>query len=228
MEFSLTSLAHHYEEGGDVMPWLLALYAAIVGIGVERAVALLRASNERGATAHAIASLVRRGYAEQAVLELARLKSPVSRVLSAGLLASVVSLPAMRASFDGALLAERPRLSRRAALPKQLGDIAVLLGLLGTMWGLMYAMIARGGCDYQDPILIMAKGISEALNCTALGLLTGGVAILVAVLVDEHRRRALTNLDYSVAVVSNAVLLRHRDLRLFGRRAEDAPRGYRD
>lgn len=218
----------HYERGGWPMHGILVLYSIIWGVGIERAVALYRASHEKGETAHEAAALVRRGYAEQAAVELARLSTPVARVLQAGLLASVVSVEAMRAAFRGAVLAERPRIHRRAVLPKQLGDIAILFGLFGTINGLTTGTGCVSHPSAGTKAQLLAQAIAEALGCTAFGLLTATVAVAIVVLVDQHRRRALHNLDYSVAVLMNAVLVRRRDLRLFGQRDESAPRGYRD
>lgn len=78
---------------------------------------------------------------------------------------------ALEARLDEALLAELPRLERGQALVKLLAAVAPLLGLLGTVVGMIVTFQAITVFGTGDPQL-MAGGISQALVTTVLGLIT--------------------------------------------------------
>ncbi|WP_240499573.1 MotA/TolQ/ExbB proton channel family protein [Cobetia marina] len=78
---------------------------------------------------------------------------------------------ALEARLDEALLAEQPKLERGQALVKLLAAIAPLLGLLGTVTGMIGTFQSITVFGTGDPKL-MAGGISQALVTTVLGLIT--------------------------------------------------------
>ncbi|APX93571.1 flagellar motor protein MotA [Halomonas sp. 1513] len=95
---------------------------------------------------------------------------------------------ALEARLDEALLAELPRLERGQSLVKLLAAVAPLLGLLGTVTGMIVTFQAITVFGTGDPQL-MAGGISQALVTTVLGLITA-VPLLFAhtALVSRSRR----------------------------------------
>lgn len=78
---------------------------------------------------------------------------------------------ALEARLDEAVLAELPRLERSQPMVKLLAAIAPLLGLLGTVTGMIVTFQAITVFGTGDPQL-MAGGISQALVTTVLGLIT--------------------------------------------------------
>lgn len=99
---------------------------------------------------------------------------------------------ALEARLDEAVLAELPRLERGQPLVKLLAAIAPLLGLLGTVTGMIVTFQAITVFGTGDPQL-MAGGISQALVTTVLGLVTA-VPLLFAQTALSSRSRALTQL----------------------------------
>ncbi|WNK21479.1 MotA/TolQ/ExbB proton channel family protein [Halomonas piscis] len=99
---------------------------------------------------------------------------------------------ALEARLDEAVLAELPRLERGQPLVKLLAAIAPLLGLLGTVTGMIVTFQAITVFGTGDPQL-MAGGISQALVTTVLGLVTA-VPLLFAQTALSSRSRALIQL----------------------------------
>lgn len=99
---------------------------------------------------------------------------------------------AMEARLDEALLAELPRLERGQGLVKLLAAVAPLLGLLGTVTGMIVTFQAITVYGTGDPQL-MAGGISQALVTTVLGLVTA-VPLLFAHTALTSRSRGLVGL----------------------------------
>lgn len=98
----------------------------------------------------------------------------------------------LEARLDEALLAELPRLERGQALVKLLAAVAPLLGLLGTVTGMIVTFQAITVFGTGDPQL-MAGGISQALVTTVLGLITA-VPLLFAHTALASRSRHLIGL----------------------------------
>lgn len=96
---------------------------------------------------------------------------------------------ALEARLDEALLAEQPRLERGQPLVKLLAAVAPLLGLLGTVTGMIGTFQAITVFGTGDPQM-MAGGISQALVTTVLGLITA-VPLLFAHTALASRSRSL-------------------------------------
>ncbi|MBB3140030.1 MotA/TolQ/ExbB proton channel family protein [Halomonas organivorans] len=96
---------------------------------------------------------------------------------------------ALEARLDEALLAEQPKLERGQGLVKMLAAVAPLLGLLGTVTGMIVTFQSITVFGTGDPQL-MAGGISQALVTTVLGLITA-VPLLFAQTALSSRSRSL-------------------------------------
>lgn len=104
-------------------------------------------------------------------------RSPLARVLRAGLEVSAHSAARVQAEMDRAWLEIHPRLRARVSFLPVLANLAILSGLLGTITGMIKSPGCCCGCDPSQKARMLAEGISEAMNCTAFGL---AVAILCA------------------------------------------------
>ncbi|QTF94423.1 MAG: MotA/TolQ/ExbB proton channel family protein [Halomonas sp. BM-2019] len=119
--------------------------------------------------------------------------NPLGRVLGRfRTLPQGVPPEALEARLDEALLAELPRLERGQGLVKLLAAVAPLLGLLGTVTGMIVTFQAITVFGTGDPQL-MAGGISQALVTTVLGLVTA-VPLLFAHTALTSRSRGLVGL----------------------------------
>tara|TARA_R110000824_G_scaffold401758_1_gene614972 strand:- start:13870 stop:15216 length:1347 start_codon:yes stop_codon:yes gene_type:complete len=98
---------------------------------------------------------------------------------------------ALEARLDEAVLAELPKLERSQSMVKLLAAIAPLLGLLGTVTGMIVTFQAITVFGTGDPQL-MAGGISQALVTTVLGLITA-VPLLFVQTALSGRSRYLTH-----------------------------------
>lgn len=95
--------------------------------------------------------------------------NPLGRVLRQALQVKVTSLENLQFKLDEAVLAELPRLERGQGFIKLLAAVAPLLGLLGTVTGMILTFQSISLFGNGDPKL-MANGISQALMTTVLGL----------------------------------------------------------
>jgi biopolymer transport protein ExbB len=72
-----------------------------------------------------------------------------------------------------------------------LGNVATLTGLLGTITGMIRSFAAVSQANPADKAALLSAGISEAMNCTAYGLITA-IPALVAYAILQNRANHLS------------------------------------
>ena len=87
-------------------------------------------------------------------------------------------LLAIQKELEEATTLELPMLSKNLVIISTIASIATLLGLLGTVIGMIRAFAALATAGAPDAVAL-STGISEALNNTALGIGTSAVAIIM-------------------------------------------------
>ncbi len=93
------------------------------------------------------------------------------RVIKAGLQRASRDEQQIQNAVDAASLEVIPKLERRLHYMALIANLATLLGLLGTISGLIHSFAAVANAEAAERQEILAAGISEALNCTAFGLI---------------------------------------------------------
>ncbi|OHV11817.1 MotA/TolQ/ExbB proton channel family protein [Kushneria phosphatilytica] len=115
----------------------------------------------------------------------------------------------LEARLDEMLLAEQPRLERGQALIKVMAAIAPLMGLLGTVTGMIGTFQSITVFGSGDP-RVMAGGISQALVTTVVGLIVA-IPLLFAHTALSSRSRRLMNLVEGRASAALAEYLDHQE-----------------
>ncbi|GAC15560.1 biopolymer transport protein [Aliiglaciecola lipolytica E3] len=100
-------------------------------------------------------------------------QAPISRIIGAGI--ARMSLSQRREDIEYAmeegLMESTPRLEKRTAYLATLANISTLLGLLGTIIGLIAAFSAVATADPSEKASLLSQSISVAMNTTAFGLI---------------------------------------------------------
>ncbi|WP_227368310.1 MotA/TolQ/ExbB proton channel family protein [Halomonas sp. M20] len=127
--------------------------------------------------------------------------NPLGRILHKfGAVRQGLAPEALEARLDEALLAEQPRIERGQALVKLLAAIAPLLGLLGTVTGMIVTFQAITVFGTGDPQL-MAGGISQALVTTVLGLITAVPLLFAHTALASRSRQIVMVLEGQASAV---------------------------
>jgi len=159
-------------QGGLVMVPLAVCSILALTVIIER-YATLRGADCGGAELIARVRLaLQKGGGLEALKKCERAHGPVANVLAAGLRAYLLGSP-VRQAMEEQALAEQPGLNRRLAVLDTTVTLAPLLGLLGTVLGMISAfrIISVSGTSHPAGI---TGGVAEALVATATGL---GIAI---------------------------------------------------
>ena len=178
-----------FQKGGPIMWPLLAASVMALTVVIERLVFILRELDSRDpAAVGRILSRTENGEVEQAIEEGKSSSDFVARTL-------VYGLSHRHQSFSNALLQaanrELQRFGRGLPVLDTIVTLAPLLGLLGTVSGLIRSFGLLGAQELEAPAAITG-GIAEALIATAFGLSIAIVALIpfnyLTARVEEARR----------------------------------------
>ncbi len=188
---------------GGVFVWPILAVALLALVLVAERLVVLWQTRPRPALAQRVLALLAAGEAQpQEALTLVQAdSSPTARIVAAALAQPEATLAQREASLEAALLEQAPRLERSLGLLAALAAVAPLLGLLGTVTGMIgtFQVIALHGTG--NPRLL-SGGISEALVTTQMGLLAA-VPILIA---HAWLGRAVERRQTQLEALANALL----------------------
>ncbi|MYA95775.1 MAG: MotA/TolQ/ExbB proton channel family protein [Nitrospinae bacterium] len=160
------------KKGGYTMIPLGLCSVVALMVTLERLISLRRKKVLPDALVNASERYWRGGDFEAAFVACERFDSPLARVLQAGLARRQLGLGEMERAMVGAGQHESTILSRNLRGLGVIANLAPMLGLFGTVVGMIRAfdVISRAGTGNPN---LVAEGISEALLTTAAGLLIG-------------------------------------------------------
>lgn len=204
----LASIAKAFSEGGSWMFAILLLQIFSLAIVVERVVTLYfrRRANQKE-IALAFERDIKRGDLDDVIETAKKLETyePVARVTLVGATAAfnLGGQNEIQGKMDEVLLEENSILEKRTGFLAMLGNVATLTGLLGTIVGMIKSFAAVSQANPTEKATALSAGISEAMNCTAYGLITA-IPALVAFAILQNRATQLTeDLNQSALKVFN-------------------------
>lgn len=187
MDFIYTALRFFQNGGAFMYPIAVVLVIGLV-IAIERWAVLSRARSANRRAFNDILPLLRRkdykgaiGYGEGSNI-------PVARIVAAGLvrMSSARRREDIEYAMEEGVLETLPRLEKRTGYLAMLANISTLLGLLGTIIGLIAAFTAVAEADPTDKAKLLSQSISLAMNTTAFGLIAAiPLLILHSLLVSK-------------------------------------------
>lgn len=195
--------AFEFVNAGGVIAWI------IVGLGLlgllmiaVRAFVLLRASRQTGQLAQEVAPLVRSGKMDEALAELPAERGATARVLSA----TIRNLDRDRQHLEDivseSVLHEAPFIERYGSAITVVAAVAPLLGLLGTVTGMISTFNVITEYGTGDPKML-SSGISEALVTTELGLIVAIPTLLLGSLLSSRAQSILENMERAALHIMN-------------------------
>jgi len=201
-------IAKSFCHGGSVM-----LIIAVVGmlallLIVERMFALSRLTVDKTNLNENLFSMLLRGELRQAIAFCDRRPAPLTNTMKAGLVQVLNRRPdeEVQVAMDAAVIRETPRLEGWTSFLAVFGNVAVLIGLFGTIIGLIISFGGVAEADAAQKAAMLSKGISEALNCTAFGLLVAIISIVSFGFFQIRIGRAVNDMVESSMTLMNLVV----------------------
>lgn len=178
-------------KGGYLVPVLISLLLMVITFGIERSITIGMASG-KGSTQNfvrKIKNLVEANNVDQAIGECDKQKGSVANVVKAGLhkyseltkntaIEVDKRIQLIQKDIEETTQLEMPMLQKNLVILATIASIATLMGLLGTVLGMIKSFAALATAGAPDSVAL-ANGISEALINTALGIGTSALAIIL-------------------------------------------------
>jgi biopolymer transport protein ExbB/TolQ len=215
----MSTLAHHFEEGGWGMYPILVWQIIAIGIIIERAIYLYRSSINRDVFLATMQKCILAGDVARAIKLCSAANAPLARIVKAGLMKVNRPDGEVQAAMDEAALRELPRIEQRTGYLALLANLAMLSGLLGTVTGLIAAFGAVANADASSKATMLAAGISEAMNCTAFGLFAAILALLGFAVLNGKTQGLLDDINGATVQVMNLVVNNRSKINLSGAQA---------
>jgi len=201
----IQSLAEFFQVGGPFMFVNLVASAVAIAIIVERTVALAFRLNVNAAPfMEQVQKLVAMGDVERAIkLCAAAPNAALSRVVRAGLVRANRGEQEVARALEEAVLEVTPQVSKRIASLWSLANIATLVGLIGTITGLIGTFKSLGAVSPELKQQMLSKGISEAMNNTALGLTIAVLCIVAHLLLNLKSKAMVEEIEFHALRIEN-------------------------
>jgi biopolymer transport protein ExbB len=199
-----SDFAKFFREGGFAMWPILFFFGVGIVIFIERIVFLFATARAKPEQLMAkIASLIRKGSIEGAIAATSEEKSPLAKIIEAALRNYKGTERDIQNAVDEMALAEIPRINARIGYLAMLANVSTMCGLLGTIFGLIAAFAAVAVADPEQKSLLLANGISQAMNTTAFGLVAAIPMLIVHSILTSKSDTLIDDIDrYSVMVMN--------------------------
>ena len=168
----MSSVLEFIKNGGVMMYPLIICSIALIAIVIERAISLRKASVDGDALLDAVKAIYNTGTEEEVKKSIAVCQSyggPVGKMFARGLKNAHRSADAIEMALEQEAANEQPALEANLPILKTIVNIAPLLGLLGTIAGMITSFRAASQTGLSNPTQVLG-GISEALISTATGI----------------------------------------------------------
>lgn len=203
-------MAEFFQQGGPVMFVNLVVSAVAMAIVFERFMVLAFKLNlNAGPFMDQIQKLVISGNVDKAVkLCGAAPNAALSRVVRAGLTRASKGEQEVARALEEAVLEVTPAISKRIASLWSLANIATLVGLVGTIWGLIQTFASLGAASPEMKQVMLSNGISEAMNNTALGLTIAVICIIFHLALSSKSKTMVEEVEYNALKLENLLARR--------------------
>lgn len=222
MEF-FASLGRAFVSADAIWMWaILAAQIVSLAIIIERVYALYvdRKDNQKQIS-KALADDIRSGNIDKALKKAESMSKtqPLGTVAAAGIQAALDlgGKEEIQMKMDEVLLEESSRVEKRIGFLAMFANVATLMGLLGTITGLIHSFAGIANANASEKAMILSQGISLAMNTTAYGLIVAVPALIMysvlqnrATRLTEDLNKAALNLFIQLSFHNEAVPLKKK------------------
>ena len=204
MDF-LYSIVSFFGTGGIFMYPILLVFAVGVAIAVERYITLSMVTNKNRIVWEKVQPLLAEGQFDEARQMTAEDDSTISQVLNMGLSlqGAVRRREDIEIAMEESMMEIVPRLEKRTPYVALASSIATLLGLLGTIMGLIQAFTAVANANPAEKADLLSASISVAMNTTAFGLMVAIPLLIVHAILTSKTGDIVDSLEMATVKALN-------------------------
>ncbi len=197
-----------FQAGGPFMYPILGIFGVGVAIALERYFYLSKTSRATNKIWSQLVPMLKALDFERASKLTESIKTPIADVLNYGFSRHGENKrrEIIEAAMEEGMMDAMPNLVQRTHYLAMLANVATLLGLLGTIVGLIQAFTAVAEADPAEKADLLSASISVAMNTTAFGLMAAIPLLLThsylvtktARLVDDLEKAAVKSINLMV------------------------------
>jgi len=168
------SMLAFFQKGGMFMYPILLVFVTGMAIAVERWFQLTRVRNVNSKIWRVLYPMLAKGEFDKVQALVNKDKSTIARMLGMGLArqGALRRREDIEIAMEESMMEIIPQLEKRTPYVALLSNIATLLGLLGTIMGLIQAFTAVANANPAEKADLLSASISVAMNTTAFGLMS--------------------------------------------------------
>ncbi len=196
-----------FQEGGVFMYPIVIVLTLGLAISIERYLYLSKTSLTNRMVWKKITPHIKAGNFQQAVTVTSKSHSAIGQILTYGLnrIKSAARRDDIEKAMEESLMEVMPRLEKRTHYLATFANIATLLGLLGTIIGLINAFTAVASANPAEKADLLSASISVAMNTTAFGLMVAIPLLLIHTVLQSKTTEIVDSLEMASVKFLNAV-----------------------
>ncbi|MBO4828568.1 MotA/TolQ/ExbB proton channel family protein [Fibrobacter sp.] len=193
-------------DGFQFMWIILIVFMIGLGFSIERFVyIMLKSSSGRARFLADFGKLISSQQFDQALSLANATNLPIARVMAAIVGAKNQGRDGMQAACDAVFLTEAPRLTRYVSIISVMASISTLLGLMGTIYGLIFTFDAVANKPAAERPKALADGIAIAMGTTLLGLLSAVPLLVIVGILNMNSERLIQEMEEKGLKIINSL-----------------------
>ena len=204
---SVYSMVAFFQKGGLFMYPILIVFVTGMAITVERWFRLNRIQGMNRKMWNLLQPVLVKGDFDKARAIIKKDKSTISQMLGMGLarLGAVRRREDIEIAMEESMMEIIPQLEKRTPYVALLSNIATLLGLLGTIMGLIEAFTAVANANPAEKADLLSASISVAMNTTAFGLMSAIPLLLLHAKLTSTTGQIVDSLEMASVKTLNTI-----------------------
>lgn len=210
-----SKISGFFKAGGPVMKINAVVLTLLLAIIIERIVKLrFSFSTKPRLLLKGVIDCINDGRIDRA-MKICRgedqkkpLQAPIACVYRAALEKADTDEMEISKTVEDSLMEQSPRIAQRVNFLWPISNAAVLIGLVGTIVGLIQSFSSMGAVDASKRSEVLSTGISEAMNNTAFGLAIAIIGTLSHLLISNRAKKMTDELELYSSRLENILVKR--------------------
>jgi biopolymer transport protein ExbB len=207
---SLNTAVNFFKDGGLFLYPLALIFVVGVAIAIERFIYLTRETARNRSLWNSLVPPLGAGNFKQVAALTQTSKASIATILNYGLarIAHAKRRDDVEKAMDESLLEVIPRIEKRTHYLSSLANVGLLIGLLGTITGLIGAFSAVASANPAEKASLLSLAISVAMNNTASGLGVAITLLLSHMFLESKTTALIDSLEIASLKFLNAIVER--------------------
>lgn len=191
----IQGFAKFMDDGGIFMWIILGIWVFGIAVAVERFKSLFKYDIDGTSLMNDIKKNVLTNQVQDAIQTTSGSKALVASVMRNGLKRANQSKEQIQDALEASMLESIPFVEKRLNYLALVANVSTLIGLLGTIYGLIQSFAAVAAADAASKAELLALGISKAMNTTAFGLISAITIMVVHSILSSKAEKIIGEME---------------------------------